>query len=714
MIKPLACALKFSALLLLAPSLAPAADLVVSQDAFLTQNVNGNLIVTGGATVTATQIQIDGNVIVNQGASLYGQGVSIGQDVTADGAGNVVLTKYSSTTSAVFGDVDIRNSSGVLRLFDAQVYGHVSYADNPAYDIVVWGCFFNGDLQLSNNTAERKIVLRDNIVLGAIQTSNNNPRPGLVITQSITLYNDLDADLTVTDGAIVISRQIQIEGNVSVDDGASFYGQGVSIGENLTAEFAQNVVLTKYGGTKPIVFGDVDIRHSLGMLRMFDAEVYGYVLYEENAAFDIVVWGCTLYGNLQIFSNTAERKMVIRDNIVLGTIQTNDNDPAPVLSGNWTGGGPHSGIVDTLNQVLADGWSFELFDDGPDIRLLTFDTGDNAAVAIRFGSAGVISDLDDARNGEDLLAPRLHSKPTDRVLQWTMWEQGRTAIYNVPSLPDYEDRYNLTQAGAYTGILQKTVNVELAQSNGQLDVWAVVDRQWKYEIAPYISGTISALTRVNALDGGALLVRRVIRVGETTRLGQSVFLDNPYYEAWSPFSDRAFNSLALSIDGQGNPTQWYADSVNIPHYPSWPVANTRGWAMAYDRFNMNSGQTMSVVYGQDPGQVYLSDGTITGPRRFVLNTMDFAGGLAILPALWPAPLPTNSIIDQSFIFVPTQGITGNTPATLDALSDRLPAPRVFHPGADLDAELAVIALRLQNLADQPYTRTDNLGTLVDP
>jgi hypothetical protein len=308
-----------------------------------------------------------------------------------------------------------------------------------------------------------------------------------------------------------------------------------------------------------------------------------------------------------------------------------------------------------------------------------------------------------------LLARSHHGEVTDRVIQWTVWEQGQNAVYDVPSLPYYEDRFNIAQAGTYHNLLHGTAAIELVAERGQLDVWAVSDHLWKSELEVFLQGSIHSLTRTNVLDGGALLIRRVIHLGEIRRQGTEVTLGNPLFEAWNPFSDRVFNAFALSIDEQGAPDYWFQDSKNIPNYPSWPVADTRGWAIAYNRFQLASGPTFAVVFGRDQGLVYRGDGTTTDPQRFVFNCMDFNGGLGILPALWPKGLPRGSIIDQYYLFVPDHGIRPDTAAMLDALSDRLPAPRVYHPGAALSGALSVIVDRLSNLHLEPLTRTDHLG-----
>ena len=121
-----------------------------------------------------------------------------------------------------------------------------------------------------------------------------------------------------------------------------------------------------------------------------------------------------------------------------------------------------------------------------------------------------------------------------------------------------------------------------------------------------MDGTVTALTQMTILDGGGLLVRRVVRVGEILLNGEAVSLDNPYFEAWTPLSDAAFNAMAVSIDGNGNPDEFFVDGRNIPTYqPRTPVADTRGWALGYDRFDRSDeGNNLAVIFGTDVGTVF--------------------------------------------------------------------------------------------------------------
>ena len=369
-------------------------------------------------------------------------------------------------------------------------------------------------------------------------------------------------------------------------------------------------------------------------------------------------------------------------------------------------------VVEQLNEVLPDDWNVQSSVRNGNIWFRTFAPDGSAKFDVRIGSAGVIAEIRDIDTSRNLLAPSFNHEVTDRVVQWTMWEFGNAVRHDVPSLPDFEDRFNVTQAGTFENVLNGTVDVDLNLEQGQIDVWSVVDNNWKSEQDPHMDGTITALTRTEVLDGGAILVRRVIRIGEINLNGQTVSLAAPYFEAWSPFSDSVFNSMALGINANGNPNNWFADGINIPHYPHTPVENTRGWAVSYNRDNLADGPTMSVVFGKDKGTVHRADGATTTSHRYNLNSMDFNGGMAILPGLLPGSLSEGAIIDQHLIFMPGNGIDGSTAAQLDALAGRLPPPQVYHAGAELDGELFAIADRLSSLKQEPRSATNNLGTLI--
>ncbi len=371
---------------------------------------------------------------------------------------------------------------------------------------------------------------------------------------------------------------------------------------------------------------------------------------------------------------------------------------------------PFDQAVGNANNILPDGWRLKTRIENDDIWFTTVAPNGRAEFDIRFGSTGVISEIRDLDSANNLLAPPFKEELTDRVVQWTLWEVGRTVRHDVDELPDLEDRFNITQAGTFDNVLHRTVDVDLNPDEGQIDVWSIADRNWKSQQDPYMDGSVTALTRTKVLDGGGILIRRVVRIGEIKLNGRAVTLDEPFFEAWTPFSDSEFDSLALGINSSGTPNQWFADGNNIPRYRNTPVRNTRGWATSYNRDNIRGGTNMSVIFGTDKGTVHWADGRETSNHGYRLNLLDFEGGAAILPGLYPGSLSEGAVIDQHILLLPGEGINSQTPKQLDALARSLPAPQVYHAEADLRGELVVIADRLSRLASESSVATDQLAS----
>jgi Ca2+-binding RTX toxin-like protein len=369
-------------------------------------------------------------------------------------------------------------------------------------------------------------------------------------------------------------------------------------------------------------------------------------------------------------------------------------------------------IVAQLNAVLPGGWNSTVRVVGDQIWLRTVRPNGTAHLDFRLGSAGVIAEIRNVSTGVSLLAPSFQGEVTDRVVQWTIWEFGESVRNDVPSLPSFEDRFNLTQAGTFDGVLNGTVDVDVDVEKGQVDVWAVVDNNWKSEQDPFIQGSLTSLTRTTNLEGGAVLVSRLVRVGEIFLRGNAVTLEDPYFEAWTPISDSAFDSLAVGIDASGTPNQWYADGSNIPTYPYTPVADTRGWTVSYDRSNIAERDNLAVVFGTDRGTVHHADGSETTSHRYVLNALDFNGGMAVLPGLFPGGLSEGAIIEQHVLLLPGEGIDAATPVQLDALAAQLPPPQVYLAGAEIRGELGEIANRLSTLTNESRFATDRIGQLL--
>lgn len=662
-----------------------AQTLVVSQNTTWNSDLAGHVIVRNGARLTVIDAAISGDVVVEQGGSFIGIGARIEGHLTATDANAVVLRSSATRGPELSGDLRLRRMSGTQRILGADIGGRMLIEDSAATEITVRDCSIDGDLQLFGNQVAEAFQVRNNLILGSLQVGWSEDSPQLIgnsVARGVAEGSEVAILARGFSGGETLALQIdqrtveqwQVEAGFAL-----FRFRSTAV---LTPDRIRAAAIVHPGEVDDLTNGLV-----VDWLEL-DAEVYQAEhpsVYARGAAY----LGVPVRPGFHLTET-----LPFQGFFQFGIDGIEDDF-----------------LIFQLNAALPDGWRHSLFKDSSHVRVRTYDAAGKEAFYSRFGSTGVISSIQDSRAKRQLIAPPFKNESTDRVLQWTIWETGSKVVHDVPSLPWFEDRFNITQAGTYRNVFQGTVQVVLDSVNGQLDVWSVHDRQWKSELEPYLGGVFTSLTRTNMLDGGAMLVRRVIRVGKVTKYGSPVNISDPLFEAWSPFADSAFDAIALDVNSSGTPTWFYINSRNIPHYPHWPALTTRGWAIAYHRSRILSGTMIAVVFGRDAGSVILPNGQTAAPRRYDLNTMDFSGGMAILPGYWPGSLPEGSLVDQSFIFLPGFGISATTPRMLDDLVNRLPPPCTYHAGAVLSGELSVIADRLSTLQTEKQTRTDSLGTV---
>jgi hypothetical protein len=660
-------------------------DLLVTEDGVLTDDVTGNLVVSEGATLTVLDATIHGNVWIESGGSLVGSGLLVKGSLRGCEAHSLVLDRSLNRSSRVEGRLGLRQMSGQLQLSDVQIRGPVLMEDSPAEQILFQDCEIGGDLLLFGNEVAERYEVRDCSIAGSLQWGWSRIPPlveGNQVDRGIATGSEVEIRARGLAGGewmkLQLVQQTVSRWKVDSDFGSYRYRSP----ETVTPDQVRVATVTY-----PPEIDDLSNGLEVDWLAI-DGQIYqtdGTSVYAEGVAVEDRPARPGFHQTRTLTFDGFFQFGISRMEELLLQVQ--------------------------LNEVLPSGWSFELYNDSRDIRLKISDPRKRLAFLIRFGATGTIANMQASRIRREMLAPPFKREKTDRILQWTLWETGPLMVHPNPALPWYEDRFNITQAGTYDNVIHATVDVEMDANLGRLDVWSVNDRQWKREQEPYLDGSLASLTRTTVLEGGALLVRRVIRVGEVRLYGVPLAISNPLIEAWNPFSDKVFNSIALDLDARGNPSQWYAKPRGIPNYPHWPVQTTRGWAIAYHRSKRAKGPNIAVVFGQDPGGVVLADGSPASAWRYDLNTMDFRNGLAILPGFWPGELPEGSIVDQTLIFVPGYGIDASTREMLDRLAASLPAPRAYHPGAPLQGELSIIADRLGTLAEEEGLPTDQLGVV---
>jgi hypothetical protein len=363
----------------------------------------------------------------------------------------------------------------------------------------------------------------------------------------------------------------------------------------------------------------------------------------------------------------------------------------------------------------ADNWTWESSIVKDDLWLASSFHG-RKQFTFRIGAGGAISELRDVHEKDQpLLSPSFKGEATDRIIQWTAWSDSVT--HPIPALPKFEWRFNVTQGGTFVGQLSPTTLVRKSPDGRTLDVYSVPQDQWKSEQQPHMRGKLAALTRYEMAGSGVLKIRRVLRVGDVTLDGNPMAgFEQFYLEAWTPFlrSPGAFDALALSIDPAGKPDLWYRAGQNLPAYPRLKVATTKGYGAVFNTGDPARHTAVALVYGVKQVHVVSDPPREDAANQYVLNSMEWDNGIAVLPALSLHDLKEGAIIDQTLYLIPRPAMDAEMAALLGELVKATPAPAVYPPGTHLTGELAEIATTLKASLSQPGHRTDHLATIPPP
>ena len=358
---------------------------------------------------------------------------------------------------------------------------------------------------------------------------------------------------------------------------------------------------------------------------------------------------------------------------------------------------------------LAPGWTCSAFESQGDIWIRTFEAGAER-FDMRIGAGGVISELRHAAQSyAPLLSPSFSGEATDRVIQWTWWSPSIT--HTVPALPQFEWRFNVTQAGTFESLLAPTHFVTLDAGDCMVEVWSSPRDQWKTEQQPYMQGVLAARTRYRVFGAGLVAVRRTILVGDATLEGQPATYDEVYLEAWTPMRRPTFDALALSLDGAGTPTWWYAAGQNLPQYPFIDVTTTNGYAAVFAQASPATSAAVGVVFGKQHPCLW-SAGQCLAAGSLDLNSMEWNNGIGVLPGLSLSSLESGQVVDYDLVIAPSQGLSGTFTASLADTVTVIPAPRILQPGASLPPALSQVVQLLGTLADDSGTRSDHLAPLL--
>jgi hypothetical protein len=297
-------------------------------------------------------------------------------------------------------------------------------------------------------------------------------------------------------------------------------------------------------------------------------------------------------------------------------------------------------------------------------------------------------------------------------MQWTAWSDSLT--HPVAALPKFEWRFNVTQGGTFAGEISPTISVRKSADGKTLDVYSVPQDQWKSEQQPHMRGRFAALTRYAMDEAGVLKIRRVLCVGDVNLDGKPrEGFEQFYLEAWTPFlrSPAAFDALALSIDPAGKPDLWYRAGQNLPAYPHLKVETTKGYAVVFNSTDPARHTAVALVYGTKQIPASPDSPRDALPNDYILNSMEWDNGIAVLPALSLHDLKTGTILDQTLYLVPRPAMDAEMAALLGQLAKAPPAPAAYPPGAHFTGELSQIATTLKANLPQPGHRTDHLATI---
>jgi hypothetical protein len=313
-----------------------------------------NLEVPAGATCTLNGTRVDGNIKVYNNATLLASNVTVGGNIQADGAANVVV----STNSTVDGSVQVKQGGGAT-VNQVRVNGDIQLESNRAALAVAFNRV-GGNVQVFQNSGGATI--NDNVIDGNLQCKENNPAPTGARNQAASFEDQCagfaGSPTTPTPGATPTSTPTPIavpggngvcngiigaqhfenldvpagasctlngtivDGNIKVFDNATLLAVEVTVGGNIQADGAAVVTVN----TNSTVGGSVQVKQG-GGATVNQVRVSGDIQLESNRGALVATFN-QVGGNIQIFSNSA--LATISDNVIDGDLQCKQNNPPPV------------------------------------------------------------------------------------------------------------------------------------------------------------------------------------------------------------------------------------------------------------------------------------------------------------------------------------------------------------------------------------------------
>ncbi|GHH42446.1 hypothetical protein GCM10017774_38830 [Lentzea cavernae] len=353
------------------------------------------------------------------------------------------------------------------------------------------------------------------------------------------------------------------------------------------------------------------------------------------------------------------------------------------------------------------GWSWQFFTYGNDIWQRAY-WNNTEQFDYRLGGGGCVREMRYCpETYRALLSPSFQGEETDRVMQAVLWALN---VQGTSAAPD--KRWNVDQAGNHAGEFSRTVAVERPSST-TTDVWTIADRQWFPQLDADFAGSdpVPQLTRYTRLTGGALQIRRVVRLPRIVKSGSVVPDVEFYLENWLPFlrSAHAFDAVAFSLNGDGSPAEWYRAGYNIPSYPWTPATETSGYAMVFKENATTTRPNVAVVHSRKAGVTQ----STTARMDNVRNSMDWNTGIGVLPGVRVFGGEPGSILDHTLRIVPNGSTSAALVADLNAQTAEVPAPVLYGPTHPFTGELSTVVSQLRALTTSTAgARIGNLAPLL--
>jgi len=290
-----------------------------------------------------------------------------------------------------------------------------------------------------------------------------------------------------------------------------------------------------------------------------------------------------------------------------------------------------------------------------------------------------------------------------------------------------------------SNIFSPTVTVQAANIGNtvQVDVYSVPENQWLDTVENHMAGRVSMLTRYKVVGHGALMIRRVMMLGELFHEGAV----QPYMDlaitSWNPFIQSTssypygVDKFSLALDSSGLPTDGAGSTAtNFPVGGKFDKTNdmTPGYVVLYNSAQISTGSALGIAFGTQGIKARVAQ-TSTAFGNYYVNPQYFFNQFLTLTTdlkWYQAQSPgaagityyqplAGSIIDQYQLVIPTEGMNAGFKSRLELDTALIPAPNLYCPDALVDGgDLATIVDRLRTNMKRSGSRTQHLRDLVSP